>query len=60
DRSLLQDDIITEVDHQKINSTKDFADILKNKKNGEAVMLRVLTKQGSSYVSRFVAVEVGE
>ncbi len=60
DRSLLQDDIITEVDHQKINSTKDFIDALKNKKSGDAVMLRVLTKQGNSYVSRFVAVEIGE
>ena len=60
DRSLLQNDIITEVDHKKVKSPKDLMDAVKNKKDGDAVMLRVLTKQGSSYVSRFVAVEVGE
>jgi Do/DeqQ family serine protease len=60
DRTLLQGDIITEVDHQKIKSPKDFIDLLKNKNNGDAVMLRVLTRQGGTFVSRFVAVEVGE
>ncbi len=60
DRTLLQGDIITEVDHQKIKSPKDFVGMLKNKNSGDAVMLRVLTKQGTTFVSRFVAVEVGE
>lgn len=60
DRTLSQGDIITEVDHQKVKSTKDFVSAVKNKKSGDAVMLRVVTKQGSGFVSRFVAVEVGE
>ncbi|MGO9481432.1 MAG: Do family serine endopeptidase [Candidatus Kryptoniota bacterium] len=60
ERSLFQDDIIMEVDHNKINSTKDLVDALKNKRDGDAVMLKVLTKQGNTYVSRFVAVEIGE
>jgi serine protease Do len=60
DRALLQGDIIMEIDHQKVKSTRDFVDVLKNKKSGDAVMLRVLTKLGSTFVSRFVAVEVGE
>lgn len=59
DRTLLKNDIITAVDHQKISSPKDFADILKDKKEGDAIMLRVLSKQGNSYISRFVAVEIG-
>ncbi len=60
DRTLMQGDIITEVDRHEVKSPKDFAGTLKNKKTGDAVMLRVLTKQGSSFVSRFVAVEIGE
>jgi serine protease Do len=60
DRSLLKDDIITEVDHEKISSPKDLIDVLKNKRAGDAVMLRVLTKNGDSYVSRFVAIEIEE
>ena len=60
DRALLQGDIITEMDHQKVDSPKDFVGALKNKKSGDAVMLRVLTRQGSTFISRFVAVEVGE
>ena len=60
DRQLLQGDIITEMDHQKIRSTKDFVELLRGKKDGDAVMLRVLTKQGNAFVSRFVAVEIGE
>ncbi|HUI31455.1 MAG TPA: Do family serine endopeptidase [Candidatus Acidoferrales bacterium] len=60
DRTLLQGDIITEVDHQKIKSPGEFTSVLKNKKSGDAVMLRVLTRQGNSFVSRFVAVEIGE
>jgi serine protease Do len=60
DRTLLQGDIITEMDHQKVKSPTDFVSALKTKKSGDAVMLRVLTKQGSTFVSRFVAVEVGE
>ncbi len=59
DRTLLKNDIITEVDHQKISSPKDLVDILKGKNDGDAIMLRVLSKQGSSYISRFVAVEIG-
>ena len=59
ERTLLNNDIITEVDHQKVNSPQEFADILKDKKDGDAIMLRVLSKQGNSYISRFVAVEVG-
>ncbi len=60
DRTLLQGDIITEVDHQKIKTPSDFVNVLKKKKSGDAVMLRVLTKQGDTFVSRFVAVQVGE
>jgi serine protease Do len=60
DRTLQQGDIITETDHQKIKSPKDLVDVLKNKKSGDAVMLRVVTKQGDTFVSRFVAVEIGE
>ncbi len=60
DRTLLENDIITEVDHQKVSSAKDLSDILKSKNKGDAVMLRVLSRQGNSYISRFVAVEIGE
>ncbi len=60
DRTLFQGDIITEMDHQKVKSPDDFKNLLKNKKNGDAVMLRVITKQGNTFVSRFVAVEIGE
>ncbi len=59
ERTLLKNDIITEVDHQKVTSPQQFADMLKDKKDGDAIMLRVLSKQGNSYISRFVAVEVG-
>ncbi len=59
ERTLLKNDIITEVDHQKISSPKDLTDILKEKNDGDAIMLRVLSKQGNSYISRFVAVEIG-
>jgi serine protease Do len=59
ERTLLKNDIITEVDHQKISSPKDFTNILKEKNDGDAIMLRVLSKQGKSYISRFVAVEIG-
>lgn len=59
ERTLLKNDIITEVDHQKVTSPQEFANILKDKKDGDAIMLRVLSKQGNSYISRFVAVEVG-
>ena len=57
---LLQNDIITEIDHQKIKSPKELVDALKDKKQGDAVMLRVLTKQRGSYISRFVAVGIGD
>ncbi len=60
DRTLVPSNIITEVDHRQVKSPKDLVNVLKDKKDGDAVMLRVLTKQGSSYVSRFVAVEVGK
>lgn len=60
DRTLAPNDIITEVDHQQVRSPKDLVNALKDKKGGDAVMLRVLTKQGTSYISRFVAVEVGD
>ncbi len=60
DRSLFQNDIITEADNQKVDSPKDLLNLLKDKKAGDAVMLRVLTRQGDSYISRFVAVEIGE
>ena len=60
DRTLLQNDIITEIDHQKVKSPRDLVDALKDKKQGDAVMLRVLTKQSGSYISRFVAVGIGE
>jgi serine protease Do len=60
DRTLLQGDIITEVDHHEVKSPEDFVSSLKGKKSGDAVMLRVLTKQGNTFVSRFVAVEIGE
>ena len=60
DRTLLQGDIITEMDHQKVKSPDDFMNLLKDKKSGDAVMLRVVTKQGNTFVSRFVAVEIGE
>ncbi len=59
ERTLLKNDIITEVDHQKISSPEDFMNILKGKNEGDAIMLRVLSKQGNTYISRFVAVEVG-
>ncbi len=59
ERTLQTNDIITEVNHQKINSPKDFTNVLKEKKEGDAVMLRVMSKQGNSYISRFVAVEIG-
>ncbi|HEY9167697.1 MAG TPA: Do family serine endopeptidase [Candidatus Kryptonia bacterium] len=59
DRTLLPNDIITEVDHHAVGSVKELTDILKSKNSGDYVMLRVLTKQGSSYSSRFIAVEIG-
>ncbi len=60
ERSLFQNDIITEVDNHKVESPEDLLNDLKSKKTGDAVMLRVMTKQGNSYVSRFVAVEIGD
>jgi Do/DeqQ family serine protease len=60
ERTLLKNDIITEVDHQKVSSPGEFMSILKGKQDGDAIMLRVLSKQGSTYISRFVAVEIGE
>lgn len=59
DRSLFVGDIITEIDHQRVSSPKDLLNILKSKKEGTAVMMRVLTKQDNSYISRFVAVQIG-
>lgn len=59
ERTLLKNDIITEVDHQKVTSPQDFVNILKDKKDGDAIMLRVLSKQGTSYISRFIAIQVG-
>lgn len=59
DRTLLRNDIITAIDHEKVSSPKDLVDALKDKKNGDAIMLRVLSKQGNSYISRFVAVQIG-
>ncbi len=60
ERSLFKNDIITEVNNEKVESPKDLLSELKNKQPGDAVMLRVLTKQGNSYLSRFVAVEIGD
>lgn len=60
DRQLFKNDIIVEVDHMPVKSPKDVVEAVKNKKDGDAVLIRVLTKQGSTYVSRFVAIAIGE
>ena len=59
ERTLLKNDIITAIDHEKVNSPADLVNALKSKEGGDAIMLRVLSKQGNSYISRFVAVEIG-
>ncbi len=59
ERTLLKNDIITAIDHEKVNSPADLVNALKDKQNGDAIMLRVLSKQGTSYISRFVAVQIG-
>ena len=59
DRTLLPNDIITEVDHHPVNSISDLNEMLKSKSQGDYVMLKVLTKQGGSYTSRFIAVAIG-
>ncbi|MGC8595105.1 MAG: Do family serine endopeptidase [Candidatus Kryptoniota bacterium] len=60
DRQIFKNDIIVEIDHKLVRTPKDVVEAVKNKKNGDAVLIRVLTKQGSNYVSRFIAVAIGE
>lgn len=54
-RGLRAGDIIIEIDKKSVNKIEEFETILKQKKSGEAIMLRVKDTNGSS---RFVAIEI--
>ncbi len=54
-RGLRENDIILEADKKPITTVSDFEKIVKSKKSGEALMLRVKGAQGSA---RFVAVMI--
>ncbi|MDD8019179.1 MAG: PDZ domain-containing protein, partial [Bacteroidota bacterium] len=54
-RGLSVNDIILDADHKEITSVSDFEKIVKSKKPGDALMLRVKGAQGGT---RFVAVMI--
>jgi serine protease Do len=54
-RGLRENDIILEADRKPINSLSDFQKVIKSKKSGDALMLRVKGPQGGA---RFVAVMI--
>ena len=54
DQGLIQGFVITQVNKKNINSVDDFDKIVNNKK-GEAVLLKVMDKQGTA---RFVGIEI--
>jgi len=56
-RGLLEGDIILEIDRQKINSVSEVSKILKTKKAGSALMLRV---KGTDNTVRLVFFEIPE
>ena len=48
-------DIIVEVDRKEVTSVSEFEKIVKSKKPGDALMLRVKSTNGGS---RFIAVQI--
>ncbi len=54
-RGLREGDIIVDADKKPISSVNDFARIVKSKKNGDALLMRVKGAQGGL---RFVAVKI--
>ncbi|HTR81860.1 MAG TPA: Do family serine endopeptidase, partial [Bacteroidota bacterium] len=55
DRQMQPGDIIVEADRKEVTSVPDFAKLVKSKKPGDALMLRVKSANGAS---RFIAVQI--
>ncbi len=57
ERGIVKDDVILEVNKQKINSVKDFKEALAKVKEGEAILLRIRRRDKTT---AFVAIEMGK
>lgn len=57
ERGIVKDDVILEVNKQKINSVKDFKEALAKAKEGEAILLRIRRRDKTT---AFVAIEMGK
>ncbi|MGA7160672.1 MAG: Do family serine endopeptidase [Bacteroidota bacterium] len=55
DRQIQEGDIIVEADRKEISSVPEFEKLVKSKKPGDALMLRVKSSNGAS---RFIAVQI--
>jgi serine protease Do len=62
DQGLRRNDVILEADRRKIKNVSDFAEVMQSKKTGDAIMLRIKTRDaaGTGYLLQFRAVEVGK
>jgi serine protease Do len=56
ERGITKDDVILEVNKQKINSVKEFKEAIAQVKEGEAILLRIRRRDKST---AFVAIEMG-
>ncbi len=57
ERGIVKDDVILEVNKQKINSVKEFKEAIAQVKEGEAILLRIRRRDKST---AFVAIEMGK
>ncbi len=62
DQGLGKNDLILEADHKKIKSVSDFDEVIKSKKPGDAVMLRIKIPDRASngFQIRYLAVEIAQ
>ena len=54
-RQIQEGDIIVEADRKEISSVSEFEKLVRSKKPGDALMLRVKSSNGAS---RFIAVQI--
>jgi serine protease Do len=57
---LKQGDIITGIDNSKIESIDDLINVLKYKKAGQAIDLKIQVKESGAYVEKVLKVTLGE
>ncbi len=57
ERGIVKDDVILEVNKQKVNSVKEFKEAIAQVKEGEAILLRIRRRDKST---AFIAIEMGK